>query len=322
MAVPITNMKISDIVNALGEQTTNISLRNLHLSPNVIGSGLDPTYCSGANGYERLANLRDTANVGGIRSFYMGKFRNYDPPSIFYRLGFLYNGLCVYNYPTVIDDIVHIAIPDGWHLPTALDWLGLIQAIESGNNFSNNTILPYLRCSYTRVQLTSEGISPNPAWDNAVSKTDDYDFKCLAGGNAITNDDDLVSWGSIGSVLRLWSQKGLSARYQAAVFNSSNDRLDFDVDPGDLPGNKGGDARYAYHYIRLFKDDSNNSGYVEDVQGNVYKTVKIGDYVVMAEGLRTTVDRFGNDLYLATSGEENANVGLPCYINTTQLDIP
>lgn len=319
MAVPITNMKISDIVAALGEAMENITLRNLHLSPKVIGSGLDPTYCSGADGYARLANLRDLANIGGTRVLRMGKFRNYDPPSIFYRLGFLYNGICVYHQ-SFSNTIVHINIPTGWHLPTEADWLGVIQAIQTGKNFSNNTVLPFLRCEYTRAQLTTLGISPNPAWADAVLKDDTYNFKILAGGHAITDSSDLVSWGNIGLIARCWSQRSYGNLYQAALFNASNDRLEFDLDPGNLPGNTGDTT--AYHYIRLFKDDSVNTGYMEDVQGNVYATVKIGDYVMMAEGLRTTVDRFGNSLNEAFDGEENANVTSPCFLDTTQLDIP
>ena len=51
MAVPTTNMKISDITSALSITNTNVKATDLFLSPNIIGSGLDPTYCSGDDGY-------------------------------------------------------------------------------------------------------------------------------------------------------------------------------------------------------------------------------------------------------------------------------
>lgn len=319
MAVPITNMKISDIVNELGEVTSNITLRNLHLSPKVIGSGLDPTYCSGADGYERLANLRDLSNIGGTRELRIGKFRNYETPSVFYKLGFLYNGNSIY-YTSISNSIVHIAIPSGWHLPTELDWLGIIDSIQSGKNFSDNTVLPYLRSIYTRLQLSSLGISPNPSWDDMALKYDTYGFKTLANGYGVTNDDNIVNWVDVGNSVRYWSQRSFANVYQAALFNSSTDRMSFDLNPGDMAGNQGDTT--AYHAIRLFKDDSNDVGYMEDIQGNIYSTVKIGDYVIMAEGLRTTIDRFGNNLYQAFDDTENANVSYPCYIDTTRLDIP
>ena len=53
MAVPTTNMKISDITSALSITNTNVKATDLFLSPNIIGSGLDPTYCSGDDGYAR-----------------------------------------------------------------------------------------------------------------------------------------------------------------------------------------------------------------------------------------------------------------------------
>ena len=83
MAVPTTNMKISDITSALSITNTNVKATDLFLSPNIIGSGLDPTYCSGDDGYARLANLRDIANLGGVREFRIGKFRNYQKPTIY-----------------------------------------------------------------------------------------------------------------------------------------------------------------------------------------------------------------------------------------------
>ena len=297
----------------------NVTIRNLHLSPNVIGSGLDPNYCPGANGYERLANLRDLANKGSTRAFYMGKFRNYQRPSIHYRLGFLYNGKAIYsNYNSTTPVI---AIPDGWRLPNEYDWLDIIQAIEPNNNFSNNTILPHLRCVYTHDQLYPLIGNPNPSWPNEVTKYDTYNLKVLAAGHGCTSAEK-VTWFSVGSFYRTWLQGISGNTYRAIVYNISNNRLSLDTNPGNIPTNDANDPAGAYHGIRLVKNDSINPGFVEDSEGNVYKTVKIGNTVIMAEGLRSTKDRFGNNLFKVTLGATNPNINSPCYIDTTQLDIP
>lgn len=329
MTVPINNLKISNIVAALGEQTSNVTLRNLHLSPNVIGSGLDPAYCPGADGYARLANLRDIANKGGIRSFYIGKFRNYNPTQYHYRIGHLYNGRAVYNF-SVSSTIPRINIPSGWRLPTTTDWLNIVQAIEPDNNFSNNTVLPHLRGVYTFDQINPIVGNPTPTWPNMISKLDTYGFKAMAGGVGITINNSqqstfIPSWFSVGSIINFWLDSYAienTYRHRTAVFGVSSSKLGINEFPGNLPNNFGGSPNYVYNSIRLVKNNSTNDGYVEDVQGNVYKTIKIGNTVIMAEGLRTTVDVNGDPFFEAFSGVNNTNHEYGCYIKTQSIDIP
>lgn len=298
MAVPITNMKVSDIVAALGEATNNITLRNLHLSPKVIGSGLDPTYCSGADGYARLANLRDLVNVGGTRELRMGKFRNYNPPSIFYRSGYLYNGFCL--WPDYGEYGIHI--PNGWHIATYSDILTIIQHYESTSNFSSNTVAKYLRCTYNPADITPP-FTYKPVWAVGVNKFDTDDFKLLATGISYINFDEdpaILTWSNIGSTMNIWvdDTHGINT-YPAIQVTGSSDLLAA-LTLG-FTGPPSYNGRNFYCSIRLVKDDSINTGYVEDIDGNVYPTVKIGDIVITAENIKTTKNSNGGSLIEATA---------------------
>jgi hypothetical protein len=64
MPLPINNLKISDIANAIN-MPTNTSIEDLFLSSNVIEEGLDPAYCIS------LASLR-------TKPYEIGKWRNYN----------------------------------------------------------------------------------------------------------------------------------------------------------------------------------------------------------------------------------------------------
>jgi len=71
------------------------------------------------------------------------------------------------------------------------------------------------------------------------------------------------------------------------------------------------------------KDDNNDDNTVTDVEGNVYKTVKIGSQIWMSENLRTTKYNDGTSISNVTdAGEWSAiTAGAYCnYKNTSNLD--
>ncbi len=58
-------------------------------------------------------------------------------------------------------------------------------------------------------------------------------------------------------------------------------------------------------------------GIVTDLEGNVYRTIKIGSQIWMAENLKTTKFNDGQDITLVTSGYEWGRLSTPgyCYFN-------
>ena len=305
MAVPITNMKISDITSALSITNTNVSVTDLFFSPNIIGSGLDSTYCSGADGYERLANLMDLANIGGTRELRIGKFRNYNPVSIFYKQGHLYTYDAFHNY-NYINQCVNV--PIGWHIATVTDISNIITAIEFGNTFSSNTVAKYLKSAYLSDDTPFD---PSPAWNGTNPNYDTYGFKMMASGFCLIgeNEGDEYTLINVGLSSRFWMKYSDAFNY-AAQFTDNSDQIVSNPLVSD----------YDLCQIRLVKDDSVNTGSVIDIEGNVYKTIKIGDIVITAEGIRTTKNKLGNPLTNIPIGSDvRVDYG---YVSITNTDIP
>lgn len=307
MAVPITNMKLSHITAALGITNQNVKPEDIFLSPNIIGSGLDPTYCPGADGYQRIANLRNIVNLGGIREFKIGKFRNYNPVSVFYKQGHFYTNRAFHHYGYT-SNCVHV--PSGWHIATVSDMSNIIDAIESGNSFSSNTVGKYLKSTY----LTDDTpFSPSPAWVGLMTNYDIYNFKAMASGicEQGTNVGDPVVIGNIGSYGRIWMKYSDSLNYISQFTDTSNSFQSIGV----------GNFKQMCQ-IRLVKDDSVNTGSVIDIDGNVYKTIKIGDTVITAEGIRTTKNALGSSLTTITVGNSASINDLYGYLSIANTDIP
>ena len=279
MAVPTTNMKISDITSALSITNTNVKVTDLFLSPNIIGSGLDPTYCSGADGYARLANLRDIANLGGVREFRIGKFRNYNPVTVNYKQGHLYTIFnCNYDYD---DELKSVHVPNGWHIATADDVYNIINFIDGGNWTSNSAAI-HLKSTYITGDTP---FTPSPAWASPSVGYDTYGFKQMASGRCSRdyNTEGEFFITNIGITSQLWLlYEGSSL---IAQFSKNSNMVTQISDPFT--------KFFELCQIRLVKDDSVNTGSVIDIEGNVYKTIKIGDTVITAEGIRTTKTKMG-----------------------------
>lgn len=306
MAVPITNVLISDIVNELGEVTSNITLKNLHRSSKVRGIGIDPAFCDGDNPYQRLYSIQKYPTIG--------KFRNYEQFNFSYKMGLMYGGNCLYPRAGGLYPTIHI--PPGWHVLTIDDWWNILQTIAPGTNFTNNTAGHHLLCNYNRSDIvdfnnlyfsrTGEWlIQPSafiPIFEDSVNKSDTYGFKAIA-----SSFIDIVGANSIGSSWFCWIYDSTLSGWNLILPCASIRGNLFYPEAitlstfGYINLEESFDGRACMMSVRLVKNDSNDPGYLEDVEGNIYPTIKIGNTVIMAEGYRCTKDVNGNSMTALTS---------------------
>ncbi|MCE5213757.1 MAG: hypothetical protein LLF83_03440 [Methanobacterium sp.] len=177
------------------------------------------------------------------------------------KYGLMYNGF------TALDSR-HIA-PTGWHIPSNAEWDTLVTALGSSAG------------GKLKETGTTYWNSPNTGAVNSVL------FNGRGGGQR-----DVYSGA--------FSEKNQTGYYWTSEAGGDLYWLNYssaDIQSGfgeDNPHNKGAS-------IRCIKDDSTNLGYVEDIDGNVYPTIKVGSQVWMAQNLRTTKYRNGGTVPLITS---------------------
>lgn len=267
---------MSDIASEVDGETSLLKpASGYFLSPNIVASGLDPTYCSGANAYYRLANLRTSP-------FEIGKFRNYNKNAVTYtwRSGLFYTWQAA--------STVHL--PNGWHVATQYDWYQIFSAIDSNFQYASTDIADFFKSGLTNTQNTFSG------WVNREGdNTTGFNLHAVGFRYALTTSHN--NWAVIGGLSRLWSADnnfGEEGSFKYSIqFQESSDKVYPVIISWYIPGPNNG---YSYDMcnIRLVKDDSVNTGSVEDYHGNIYPTIKIGDKVVTAENIRTSVNTSGN----------------------------
>lgn len=275
MTVPITNIKMSDIASEVDGETSLLKpVSGYFKSPNIIASGLDPTYCSGADAYSRLANLRTSP-------FEIGKFRNYNKNAVTYtwRSGLFYTWQAA--------STVHL--PSGWHVATQDDWIQIFSAIDSNFLYEVSEISSHFKSGLTILQNTFSG------WGDRKGENLTGFNSHAVGWKFATTENSY--WVFIKRDARFWSADinfGENGSFKYFIqFTATSWKVEQGISSWYIPEPETGTS-YDMFNIRLVKDDDINTGSVTDYHGNVYPTVKIGDKVVTAENLRTSVDIYGN----------------------------
>lgn len=204
--------------------------------------------------------------------------------------GYLYNWYAV-------NDSRNIA-PEGWHVPTEGEWkelemyLGMSQS--EAENYGN-------RGTDEGGKLKETGTvhwrSPNEG------ATNESGFTALPGGRRIPSGNYSPS----GFEACFWSgseKSDISAWIRMLQFQNSEIGRDRS-------------SKLEGCSIRLIQDRNT----VTDVDGNVYNTVQIDDQVWVAENLKVTHYRNGDDINCIISGWENASRGAHCYYDNDEENI-
>jgi uncharacterized protein (TIGR02145 family) len=167
-------------------------------------------------------------------------------------LGYLYNWF-------VVDDARNIA-PSGWHVPTRAEMITL--ATYLGGSFVAGGKLKETGTTYW--------LTPNTGATNSTG------FNGRGTGYIASSDG---TFDGIGEVMWMWTSTEYSG---ASAFVGGLGNVSAELVTG---------GAYNKNYgmpIRLIKDDSTNTGMMVGNDGKIYKTVKIGSQVWMAENLAET----------------------------------
>jgi len=296
MAVPITNMKISDIITEIGLPVGSSyvidSIVSLFSIPIMVNStfgginpyGIDPVYCEGETALDRYNNL--TSNP-----YYMGKWRNYRKFSFAnsqIRYGFIYNWYAASH---------ELIAPEGWHVANDSDWDYL------KNYYVENTASNGFKSCRT-VNSGLEGYcdtSEHPRWDeishSSYLATNYFKFHAVPAGyrNSLIVAAPPANlggqFGGLGNVAYFITSDTI-------VIEETEIALTYQMQLNSNVISRGGAVKNTGGSIRLVKDNStwNDMDVLYDIDGNAYGTVRIGDLIWTKQNLATTRFRNGDSI--------------------------
>ncbi|NQT27681.1 hypothetical protein HQ585_20160 [candidate division KSB1 bacterium] len=220
-----------------------------------------------------IPNITDNSQWAKLTTGSYGAYNNKEMHAITY--GYLYNGYAV-------KDRRNIA-PKGWHVPTKDEWQILIDYLGG----------LYITGGKLKETGTAHWRSPNNG------ATNESGFSALPGG-----DRDFENGRSY--------SLGINAWFWSFTSNRSNLSMQqLDVADSRIISSGTYDEHFGFS-IRLVKDTEQASkpvskhsyGTLKDIDENIYKTVKIGNQVWMAENLRVAHYRNGDQIPYVVNNSE------------------
>ena len=211
----------------------------------------------------------DSNYVGGKNSLY--NFRNYQNVNIISsKFGYLYNGYAKSSSNNLA--------PAGWHIPTESEWETLKLYLSNNCGGLKSTI------SYNAIDTIGWAF-PNTGASNSTG------FSALPAG----------TWLYTGNRFN-------GVNYKSHFWSNSNNEYYLSNDNYSMYDSKPNGLDYRMGLsIRLIKDDSINTGFMSDYDGNFYSTIKIGNQVWMSSNLRTTHFSNGVLIPLITNNTNSTN---------------
>lgn len=284
MAVPITNMKLSDITNELNLNISINKITDLFGLPiktngvydSINPYGIDVNYCTGSTPQARYDNLTSIP-------FYIGKWRNYHHYTADYtniKYGFLYNG-----YAAADPDIA----PPGWHVPTNEDWIYIKNyLVENTTNmpFKSKRSIGY---PYNSIFNTTT----HPRWETPTNVSfygaNTLNFHAVPSGTRthLTYPPPPINKGGLftdlGYSAYFWTKTTTEFEEQTAGVGYKMYYNNSDIDIFAL-------SRRVGASIRLVKDDSiwNDGDILWDIDNNAYGVTRIGNQLWTKQNLATT----------------------------------
>lgn len=180
----------------------------------------------------------------------------------------------LYNW-FAVDDVRGLA-PEGWHVPSDVELTILVNYL-GGETVAGGKL---------KEKGTIHWNSPN------VGATNETYFNALPGGNRF-KDGEYYEVGEDGS----WWTCTNDDTYNAWYFILTNEYCDED---------RNSSSKQQGLSVRCIKNIENDT--VTDIDGNVYKTVQIGNQIWMAENLRVSRYRNGDFIPYIENNEERRSI--------------